>query len=265
MESSLVDFHGLPLVEDKPVISLVMPAYNEEDVIEEVVRKVDSVMAKIGLTYELIIVDDGSVDNTRRKLATFVNMNSYNHVKVIGYDKNVGKGYAVKTGFVHAEGEIVIFMDSDAEIDPKQLVRYIKALKNADIVVASKWHPQSKVDIPLIRRILSRGFNLLVKLLVGLKLNDTQTGLKAIRKSVFVNVFPKLNVKRYAFDVELLTLADLLGLKIVELPVNIRLCSRFSLKEVWRMFLDLLGITYRLRVNQWYQRTLAERDNLNNS
>ena len=94
-------------------------------------------------------------------------------MKVVGYENNVGKGYALKTGFSHAVGNMVIFMDSDSDIDPKQVGRYVKALKDADIVVASKRHPQSKVDIPLIRRILSYGFNVLVKLSVGITLGTT--------------------------------------------------------------------------------------------
>ena len=101
---------------------------------------------------------------------------------------------------------------------------------------------------------------MLVKLLVGLRLSDTQTGLKAIRRKAFVNVFPRLTVKRYACDVEMLALANLLGLRIVELPINIRIRRLFSLQEVWRMFLDVLGITYRLRVVRWYQRVLAQTD-----
>jgi len=152
---------------------------------------------------------------------------------------------------------MVVFMDSDADINPKQVGHYVEALKGADVVVASKWHPQSKVDTPLFRRVLSHGFNALVKLLVGLKLSDTQTGLKAIRRSAFVSVFPRLTVKRYAFDVEMLALANLLRLKVVELPINIRIHNFLCLQEVWMMFLDLLGITYRLRVLRWYQRALA--------
>jgi hypothetical protein len=136
-------------------------------------------------------------------------------------------------------------------------------LKDADVVVASKWHPQSKLDTPLTRRILSRGFNALVKLLVGLRLSDTQTGLKAVRREALAGVFPRLTVKRYAFDVEMLALANLLSLKVVELPITIQLRSLFSFREVWRMFLDLLGITYRLRVTRWYQRALTQRDHLN--
>lgn len=239
---------------DSPQLSLVMPAYNEGRTIEEAIYRVDNVVREMGLKYELIVVDDGSIDNTRMKVNNYARNNG--HVKVVGYDNNVGKGFALKTGFSHAIGEMVVFMDSDAEIDPRQVVRYVEALKDADVVVASKWHPQSKVDTPLLRRVLSHGFNVLVKLLVGLRLSDTQTGLKAIRRSVFLNVFPRLTVKRYAFDVEMLVLANLLGLKVVELPINIRIRNLLCLQEVWRMFLDLLGITYRLRVLRWYQRAM---------
>jgi dolichol-phosphate mannosyltransferase len=237
---------------DRPELSLIMPAYNEEDNIGLVIAKVDDAVSRMGLRYELIVVDDGSIDNTRAKARDYARNNG--HVKVVSYGNNLGKGYALKTGFSHAVGDLVIFIDSDADIDPKQVERYVEALKDADVVVASKRHPQSKVDAPLVRKILSHGFNVLVKLLAGLRLGDTQTGLKAVRRSALVSVFSKLVVKRYAFDVELLALANLLRLKIVELPVNIRLRNLFSVRESWRMFLDLLGVAYRLRVLRWYQR-----------
>jgi len=235
-----------------------MPAYNEEDSIGLVIERVDSLVRRLGLDYELIVVDDGSIDRTRIKVNDYAGSNG--HVKVVGYKNNVGKGFALRTGFSHAAGDLVVFMDGDADIDPKQVKHYVEALKEADVVVASKWHPQSEVENPLIRRILSHGFNVLVKLFVGLRLSDTQTGLKAIRKDAFVDVFPRLTVKRYAFDVEMLALADLLGLRVVELPINIRVHKLFRLREVWKMFLDLLGITYRLRVIRWYQRALAQTD-----
>jgi len=243
-------------ITDSLKLSLVIPAYNEEDNIDLVVKGIDDVIKRIGIKYELIVVDDGSIDNTEIKVNNYAKNNG--HVKMVSYNNNVGKGFALKTGFSHAAGDAIVFIDSDADIDPNQVERYFKALKNADVVVASKWHPQSRVDTPLLRRIFSHGFNVLVKLLTGLRLSDTQTGLKAIRRSAFTYVFPRLTVKRYAFDVELLVLANLLRLRIAELPINIRIRKHFSLREVWRMFLDLLGITYRLRVIRWYQQALAQ-------
>jgi hypothetical protein len=131
-------------------------------------------------------------------------------------------------------------------------------LANADIVVGSKWHRDSVVEVSFVRGFLSRGFNVLVRLLTGVQVSDTQTGIKAVRREAFCEVFRRLSVKRYAFDVELLVLAKVFGLRVVELPVKLKLSSRFSFGEIWRMLLDLLGIAYRLRVKRWYQRGIVQ-------
>lgn len=224
----------------KPELSIVLPAFNEGAVIERALDYVDRVVKDTGLSYEIIVVNDGSVDDTLKRAADYAYKNG--HVKVVSHQKNMGKGYAVKTGFKHARGDAVIFLDSDLEIGPEQILGYFKALDHAEIVVASKWHPWSKVEIPLMRKLLSHSFNVITKLLTGVRLKDTQTGLKAVRKGALKKIFPRLVVKRYAYDVELLAVANLCGLRIVELPVNVRLGSLFDLKEAWRMFLDLLGI-----------------------
>jgi dolichol-phosphate mannosyltransferase len=245
-------------------LSLVMPAYNEGDSIEGALDTLDRIVKDYGLRYEIVVVDDGSLDSTRLKAINYASRNG--HVRVVGYSQNVGKGYAVKEGFMQAEGDAVVFVDSDLEIDLERISSYVEALQRGDIVIASKKHPESVVEIPLTRRILGLGFNVLVRLMTGVKLKDTQTGLKAIKRKAFEDIFPRLAVKRYAFDVELLTVANVYGLKVVEMPVNIRMRGGlFNLKDVWRMFVDLLGITYRLRVLHWYQRalTLAQRSDLN--
>jgi glycosyltransferase involved in cell wall biosynthesis len=235
-------------------LSFVIPAYNEEDSIQDALWTIDEVVKNRKLAYEIVVVDDGSKDRTLFKARTYANRNG--HVRVVSYNQNVGKGYAVKKGFMQSTGEVVVFADSDMDIDFGTVTSYVEALKNADIVVATKWHPASKVDMPLKRRILSHGFNVLVRLLTGANLKDTQVGLKAMRKSAFANIFPRLCVKRYAFDVELLAVARLYGLKIVEMPTQLRIRESFRLKEVFRMFTDLLGIAYRLRVTHWYQRPM---------
>jgi len=95
-------------------------------------------------------------------------------------------------------------------------------------------------------------------LLTGLKVSDTQSGIKAVKREAFYEVFRRLSVKRYAFDVELLVLAKLFSMKVVELPVKLKLPKLFSFREAWCMLSDLLGIAYRLRVKKWYQRKFAE-------
>ena len=241
-------------------LSFVVPAYNEEDFIEDTLGTIDDVIKGKNLPYEIVVVDDGSKDATLSIAKKYAGKNG--HVKVVSYTENVGKGHAVKTGFMQTNGNIVVFVDGDMEINLGTISQYLEALKYGDIVIASKKHINSKVDVPVSRRVLSGVFNGLVRVLTGVPLKDTQSGLKAMRKSAFIDVFPRLAVKRYAFDVELLAVANLYGLKVVEMPVNIKLDRKFKPKEMLRMLLDLLGIAYRLRVIHWYHRPLPEKNSL---
>ena len=236
----------------KVELSFIIPAFNEEDSIESALFSLDELVKDNVAPYEIVVVDDGSKDKTFTKATKYANRNG--HVKVITYPTNLGKGYAVKTGFMQATGEVVVFADSDMDIDFDVIPKYINALKYADIVIASKWHPDSSVNLSTSRRILSHGFNVLTRLLTGAKLKDTQVGLKVMKKSVFQGIFKKLCVKRYAFDVELLALAKFYGLEVVEMPVQLKVNKSFKLNELLKMFLDLLGIAYRLRLTRWYQR-----------
>lgn len=243
-------------------LSFVIPAYNEENCIEETLGAIDAVIMEKDLPYEILVVDDGSGDSTLANARRYASKNG--HVRIVSYSKNVGKGYAIKTGFMNANGSVVIFADSDMEIDLRTISKYIDALQYGDIVIASKRHSDSQVKVPISRRILSEVFNGLVRFLTGVPLKDTQSGLKAMKKSAFINIFPRLAVKRYAFDVELLAVANLYKLKVVEMPVNITLDAKFKPQEMWRMFVDLLGIAYRLRIIHWYQRPLAKKNGFQN-
>lgn len=241
-------------------LSFVVPAYNEEDYIEDTLRSLEAIIEDKNLPYEIVVVDDGSYDRTFARATGYAKRNG--HIKVFSNSKNSGKGHAMKIGFMQTSGNVVFFADSDMEIDLHQISKYLRALENGDIVIASKRHPNSQVDVPLLRKLLSYGFNGLVRLLTGVQLEDTQSGLKAMKKTAFENIIPRLAVKRYAFDVELLAVASLYGLKVVEMPVNIKLNASFKPSEIWHMFIDLLGITYRLRILHWYQRQVPNRDGL---
>jgi glycosyltransferase involved in cell wall biosynthesis len=239
-------------------LSFVIPAYNEEVFIEDTLDTLDTVVKDQRLSYEVVVVDDGSRDNTFTKALKYSRKNG--HVRVIRYSQNEGKGFAVKTGFLNATGDVIVFVDGDMGIDFKTISEYVKALEYGDIVIATKWHPNSIVSMPLRRKILSRGFNLLVRVLIGAQLNDTQVGLKVMRRSAVDRIFKRLAVKRFAFDVELLAVARLYGLNVIEMPVSLNIDASFKAKEVWRMFIDLLGIAYRLRVINWYQRQIPGED-----
>jgi glycosyltransferase involved in cell wall biosynthesis len=233
-------------------LSFVIPAYNEEIFIEDTLGSLDLAIKERGAQYEIVVVDDGSQDKTYHKALNYAKNND--HVKVIRYARNTGKGFAIKTGVMESTGDAVIFIDGDMDIDLYTISKYVEALANADMVIASKLHPDSVVSMPLTRKMLSRTFNAIVRILTGFALKDTQVGLKVMKRSAVDKIFPRLAVKRYAFDVELLAIANLYGLKIVELPVKLKIDSPFKPKDAWRMFVDLLGIAYRLRVIRWYQR-----------
>lgn len=198
-------------------------------------------------------MDDGSVDQTRAEASTAANDS---HVKVVGYGKNMGKGYAIKYGVNFASNQYLVLMDSDMDIKPSNLKMYVDSLKHADVAIGSKRHPQSKVSQPIMRKFLSLGFHSIVMLLTGLRVSDTQAGLKVFRTDVLQRVSKLLSVKKYAFDVEVLVVARLLDFKIVELPVNVEMDVQFRVRHIVRMFVDLLGIAYRLRLIRWYHKNM---------
>jgi dolichyl-phosphate beta-glucosyltransferase len=252
----------LELVEGfvKDRISIIVPAYNEADSIERGVADIDRQFEAVSEDYEIIIVDDGSEDGTAKIIQQFTDRK----IKIVGYDRNQGKGHAIKRGLYHATGQFAFLIDSDSEIQAKNLMSYVDALGSADFVIGSKRHPLSTVRTPAGRRFLSLGFNVLERLLTGVHATDTQAGLKAARRTALYQVLPLLSVKRYAFDAELLAVASLFDFKIKELPVNIDLKATFSARQVFRMFIDLLGIAYRLRIKHWYQRNKASMSNTYN-
>jgi len=235
-------------------VSVILCAYNEGRVIWDTIARVDDVMRRSRLNYEILVVDDGSEDDTRQKAVRYMEERGNGCLKVIGYEVNRGKGNAIKTGFAHARGKFVVVVDSDLDVDPALIPRYIEALKESDVAVASKWHPQSHTYVSLKREILSFGFNILSRISTGIKLKDTQTGLKAFRREVLERLAPRLVVNRYAFDLELIGACNHSGYKIVELPVNVRINSMVCFREILKMALDMLKIGYRLRVLKCYQR-----------
>jgi glycosyltransferase involved in cell wall biosynthesis len=209
-------------------------------------------MDAVGAPYEIVVVDDGSTDSTLEEAMSVRGT----PLKVIGYRNNRGKGFAIKYAAQYVTGDAVIFMDADKEVSAEQVGQYVRVLRDHDIAIASKHHPESKVSAPIMRRVLSHAFHCLVVLLTGVRVSDTQSGFKAFKRQAFIKVMGLLSVKHYAFDVEILTVARLLKLSVVELPIRIDLKGAFGARHVLRMLVDLAGIVYRLRVIRWYQENL---------
>ena len=234
-------------------ISIVMPAYELEDSVEQAIKHVEEVARTLTDDYEIIVVDDGSNDGTYVRA---LNHRKNPHVKVLRHRCNRGKGAAIKTGVRYATKQYTILLDADMEIDPRSMRFLVNGLKSYDLVVCSKRHPKSVYRAPFVRRLLSVTFNVLVKLLLGIRFGDTQTGFKAFRTEVLRRIMDVVVVKRYAYDVEVLAVASMLRLRALEVPVRIVQRSMFRLGEALQMFLDVLGIAYRLRIKRWYQKRL---------
>ena len=235
-------------------ISVVIPVHNQETEISSLLIKIKEILNSTMQSYEILVVNDGSYDNTLSVLQKEELLDSC--IKIISYTPNRGKGYAVKTGVMRASGSIIIFVDGDFNISHDKIKEYIDELKNCDLVIASKRHPLSKVNAPTSRIFLSRIFNLLVRLFVGVKMKDTQSGLKAGNGAALRMIFGVMLVKRYAFDVELLAIATAMHLNIRELPIEINLDHGFRIQDIVKMLLDITAISYRHRIRRWYNRQL---------
>ncbi len=238
---------------EREKISVIMPMYNEKRIksnLREVLKAFNKTLK--GYDYEIIVVDDGSrVDCTgeARRVKS-------KQVRVVGYKKNMGKGYALKYGFQYCTGKYVVFMDADLELPPYQIKNFIDAMKKGrvDVVIGSKRFKESQVYYPFTRRLMSLTFQIIVRILFGLNVRDTQVGMKMFRHEVLRRVFPKMLVKKYAFDVELLVLAHKAGYKIKEIPIRLdyKFGSGIRKRDVINMLLDIAAIFYRLKILKYY-------------
>src|SRR3972149_1684697 len=242
----------------KPRLSVIVPAYRQEKTLASDLQRIQAVLSKLRYSSELICVVDGTSEDE-----TFVNASKVPNVKVVGYPTNKGKGHAVRFGMAKSKGEIVAFIDAGMDINPNGLSMILEHFEwyNADIIVGSKRHPVSKVNYPWQRRILSMGYQFLVWLLFGLKVRDTQVGMKFFKREVLEKVLPRLLVKHFAFDIEILAVANDLGYKrIYEAPVDIKLrfggastlTNQKFLRTVFAMLKDTLAVFYRLKILHYY-------------
>lgn len=236
-------------------LSVIVPAYREGGHIHENLGKLLRELDLLGRTFEVIVVSDGNTDETAREAERVVSP----HIKVIEYNRNMGKGYALRCGVAHSSGELVTFIDADMELDPRYIRGFIAVMESfdCDAVVGSKRHPMSNVHYPPARRFQSLVYQVLIRTLFHVKVRDTQTGLKLFRRRVLEEVVPLLAIKRFAFDLELLVVARQLGYKkVMEAPVDLdyKFESTADLKATWNVLWDTAAIFYRLRFLRFYDR-----------
>ena len=232
-------------------LSLVVPAFNEAPrLTETAVRLADAVAGGMidPSSTELIVVDDGSTDGTawvaQRLLApTFFRM------QVLRLPQNSGKGAAVRAGAAAATAPIIAFTDTDMSVDPTQIPLLLAGVRGADVVIGSRSMSDSFVECDSVHRVvMGRAFNLLVTTLTDIGFRDTQCGFKAFRTPVARLLFHLMVVDRFAFDVEILYLAQQLGMQISEVPVQWRESENSKvrpLSDSVSMVLDVLRLRFR--------------------
>jgi len=236
---------------------VIVPTYCGGDRVYETMCRLSRILDAMPYTHEIVIVSDGNTDCTDHEIRRVAA--DCRHVHAFHYAHNPGKGYALTYGVARSRGRLITFIDGDGDIDPQQIATYLEIMQReqADIVVGSKRHPESTVTYPPLRRIYSWGYQTLLKLLFNLQVRDTQVGLKVFRREVLQKVLPRIVVKRYAFDLELLVVACYLGhCHIVEAPVTIgqRFSSTIGWRAVWNVLQDTLAIFYRKNVLRYYDR-----------
>lgn len=235
-------------------ISFIIPTYNEEETIFCNLLECLAVVRKLGLPFEIIVVNDGSTDNNLLEIERAAE--DHPEIVLVTYAKNVGKGNAIKAGVRRACGNLVVFLDADLEIHPSQTAGFIQRMGDtgADVVIGSKRHPESKIDYPTKRKFLSWGYHLLIKTMFDLDVTDTQPGFKLFRKEVLEKEMSKVMADRYAFDLDLLVNASADGYKIVEAPIELKFSRNFGgrlgFRTIKSILVETLSIFYRQKVRK---------------
>jgi glycosyltransferase involved in cell wall biosynthesis len=221
-----------------PSISLVIPALNEEAAIRELLDELESVMEPLGETWEVVFVDDGSVDGTWSRLAELRRGRGY--LTAVRLRRNFGKAAALAAGFRQARGAIIVTMDADLQDDPNEIPHLIAKLREGFDLV-SGWKTQR--NDPWTRRALSRTFNRIVGAVTGVRLHDVNCGIKAYRRDVIQELQLYGDLHRF-----IPILASYRGFRVGEIPVNHRPRahgrSRYGIGRTFRGFFDLVTVLF---------------------
>jgi len=203
-------------------LSLVIPTYRKQRDVLDQLERVYGYLSRKNPDFELIFVIDGYVDNTKDILEKYVKENRLKKVSIIGYEENMGKGYAVRYGMKRATGDVIGFIDADTDIQIRTLGYALKSIKHDSVmaVVPSKFHKDSNVEMKLGRKILSYGLMYTNRFLLKLPKNvdDVGCGLKLFRKELIERILPFLKINNFAIDSEILNLIGRVGYSVSVIP-----------------------------------------------
>lgn len=244
----------------EPKYSIVIPAYNESARIEGALAEVIQCACNRQWSFEVLVVDDGSVDDTVEIVQKW--MRSYSMLHLIKNNTNRGKGYSVRNGLLQATGEIVLFTDADLSAPIQEAELLFEAIEaGADVAIGSRWLDRNRQtrNQPFYRRFFGRCFNAVTRSFMGLPYADTQCGFKAFRRDAAQTVFRLQTIERWGFDPEILFIARKLGYRVREVPVTWGHDERSKvsyLKDGSRMLQDIAVIRFN-SLNGKYDAAIA--------
>ena len=244
----------------EPFVSIIIPAYNEVHRLEASIRALREYLGSARWSHEIILVVEKSSDGTLELARRLTERHRV--FTVIGHEVQRGKGCAVRSGMLQARGEIAFFMDADLSTPLPEMERFLARFATAppvDVLVGNRRHPHSAIlkRQTFIRRKMGQTFNALLRTIGGIQIEDTQCGFKAFRRDARSAIFSRQTIDGFAFDVEVLMLAERLGFKVEDMPVQWSNADGSKVRMVrdsFRMFVDAI------RIRRMVAATLCRRD-----
>ena len=227
-------------------LSIIIPAYNEEKRLLPTLKKIGAYLSTKDFSYEIIVVDDGSTDNTLQMIRDFAS--SDKHVVILTNEQNRGKGYSVRKGMLSARGKYIFFTDADLSTPIEEVEKCLPYLINGyDVVIGSRSLPESDIIVhqPWYREKMGKIFNFMVNMVLLKGIIDTQCGFKGFKRDAVKTVFSRCKIDGFSFDVEALYLSRKYNFKIKEIPIrweNSTSSKVSPIKHSLQMFKDLVGI-----------------------
>lgn len=238
----------------KPFLSVIIPAYNEEQRLPETLEVISQYLNKQQYNSEIIVVDDGSVDSTVTKVKA--QKSKVKNLRILEHERNLGKGAAVKTGVMATTGKFILITDADNSTPIEETKKLFSSSLSSNssnwVTIGSRHLKNSNVKIrqPWYRRLLSRAANKLIQLCLLPGITDTQCGFKLFPQKVAKKIFSKITVNRWGFDMEILFLAKKMNYEIFEVPITWLNSNQGRLRPIKAAIGTLKELT-KIKLNDW--------------
>jgi glycosyltransferase involved in cell wall biosynthesis len=234
-------------------VSVVLPAYNEEDYIRPAVEKTIQTLTRFTKSYEIVIAEDGSTDGTA-ELADELTQ-KIPSIRHIHREKRLGRGTALNNAFKQSNGEVLVYMDLDLATDLKYLKPLVEAItvEGYDFSTGSRMLPESKAERTMSRSISSKTYNFLVRNMLGSKLRDHQCGFKAFKRGPLMELLDTVEATHWFWDTEIMVRAHRQGFKIKEIAVEWKSGKGTKVnlfKDSWSMFRQIMGLWWKLKIKK---------------